>query len=94
MNIAVFKSRRIVRVFELLSAKVAIVLAVALLCFAVSSCQSAGPNVNTNLTANANTSPIVTNSNATAVKRLTVASFSAPSLRNVIASLAIYWIDA
>jgi hypothetical protein len=74
MNTAVFTSRRIVRVLELLSAKILVVLAVALLGLAVSSCQRADTNINTNLTANANTSPIVTNSNATAVSSSVIAA--------------------
>jgi len=57
----------------MLSTKLSVLLGIALLGLAASSCQTAGPNVNTNLTANANTSPI-TNSNAVTVAPSVIAA--------------------
>jgi len=72
MNTAGLMSR-VLPVFRMLSTKRSVLLEIALLGLAASSCQTAGPNVNTNLTANANTSPI-TNSNAVAVAPSVIAT--------------------
>jgi hypothetical protein len=67
MNIAVLTSRRIVQLaVKSLATRFTVLVAIAFLGLTVSSCQRADTNVNTNLTANANTSPIVSNSNAAA----------------------------
>lgn len=66
MNIAALTSSRIVRLaIKSIATKFTVVVAIAFLGLAVSSCQRADTNVNTSVTANANTSPIVSNSNAT-----------------------------
>ncbi len=72
MNTAVLKSR-ILLVFRMLSIKLVVLLGIALLGLGASSCQTAGPNVNTTVTANANTSPI-TNSNAVTVAPSVIAA--------------------
>src|ERR1044071_2297860 len=82
MNTAGLKSR-ILPVFRMSSTKLSVLLGIALLVLGASSCQTAGPNVNTNLTANANTSPI-TNSNAVTVAPSVIATREPEKYRAIL----------